>query len=233
MVGHNLRGLNLLLPGDDACISDWRCDLLQRYALCVFLVTLIVAGYGLLPSLSKLYNNSSYSNLGLVVHGPNPFTGLKEFYIVELTRNLIGQNDALLHHPKFGVCVFPMYERIHRHHGADIHLLPLKQPLSDDQQAKLLAFVASFHQSTGDYYSALSTAALPPSLDVFLSSKTAYSVGKFAVEVMELFGSHFVLQALHVAGCGPAPPPVGVVSPLQLLARNLHDTPIQLRSVFL
>jgi len=198
----------------------------------------------------QVVSNSKYSRLGMVVVLQNKWTNKDKQYIFEVTRNVGHMADAFSEKFQSGPCLFRLDERIHAINATEVFWVPLKEPL--DQSAG--------EQNMKDYLRELHIGRErlpdlvlphPEILHFFNQFEFHLENPKHLDTLCELNSTTIMVNALR---CESLPPtalmPSGVDSifrfsrlggkrfnfekefypPVQLLALNVFEEPILLRS---
>mmetsp|Transcript_28988 Transcript_28988/g.40098 ORF Transcript_28988/g.40098 Transcript_28988/m.40098 type:complete len:339 (-) Transcript_28988:7-1023(-) len=158
---------------------------------------------GLIGTLAKMYGNTPYSRVGMVVRLPNKWTERIEPYLLELTRNVDRMLDAFKEIPVTGICLFRMFERIHQLRGMSIWWSPLKMPLSESEETKMVEWIWKEHASRspdclGQVFNPYHTQARE-----FLSNCFGLPRNpKKSREYAEFFSISLVINCLRQAGVG-------------------------------
>lgn len=183
---------------------------------------IVFGGVGLISTLIKLYTNSEYSSLGIVVSLPNKYTEKEELHVVEVTRNIDGLFDPYGDVPKMGVSIFRLTERIHQFHGNGIWWCPIT-PLTPQEEAHLKSKMWALWTAVDPFESYKRSY---PEVNNFLSQQ--FHVGKHVWDVCELYSPNVIASILRETGLDLN---IGetVLTVLDIVNQEIFPQPIPIR----
>eukprot|EP01087_Luapelamoeba_hula_P008534 TRINITY_DN2134_c0_g1_i4.p1 TRINITY_DN2134_c0_g1~~TRINITY_DN2134_c0_g1_i4.p1 ORF type:complete len:881 (-),score=144.54 TRINITY_DN2134_c0_g1_i4:21-2663(-) len=159
---------------------------------------IVYSGTGLLAALTQLATNAPYSHVGVIVKLPNKWTSEEELYVVELTKNHNGFQDAFKEKVSSGVNIFRLKERLHHFHGnSNIWWVQQKQPLAQEKQ--FIEWILKMHAGDTRLVEQILPEIQNSQLKEFLASRFKIGVLNFTV-LMDMYSSAFVYKALCQAG---------------------------------
>jgi len=159
---------------------------------------ILFSGFGVIDSAVKLFENSNFSRIGMIVKLTNPYTERVECYLLEVTRNTDRFLDVFKEKPNRGICIFRLEERLHHYHGHSISWASMKGKVSAKNLTRLKRFVMNHHRETNEqnidkYFT--------PSHNIIHSwLQNTFKIGRHPAEVLELFSCHFFRKALAMTG---------------------------------
>lgn len=186
----------------------------------------LFAGTGLWASELKLACGSAFTQVGLVVKLPHPYSCIERLYVLTATRNLSALTDAFSRTARAGVCLFDVEDALFDFHGDCIVYLSRKDRLSIDEEARLINYVWSIH-SSADPFATSSLSALHRQALHSVATLCSYNPRK--EPILEAYSTLLVQQALQAA---VAPTLTGyptAPTPDDFLSSDEYIAPIVLR----
>jgi hypothetical protein len=101
-----------------------------------------------------------YTNVGLVLALPNPFTLRRELFVLEATKNMEQFHDPFSNSMGSGLRLFRLLERVHAIRGGCVWLCPLKVPFDERLENNILAKAKELHGGVSEAWIS-ACAALP------------------------------------------------------------------------